>query len=67
MSFRREVSSSSTRPKEAMQWVLEIEQAKPMAELAVSKSITGISTYVFETLGYKLARGVSKILNGDFN
>jgi len=49
-----------------MKWIMEIEKAGDMKELADSASIIGCTDVDFERLDSKIARGLTKILNGDF-
>ena len=45
---------------------MEIEKAKTKEELSTSMSTTGVTSHDFETLDSKIARALTKILNGDF-
>ena len=63
LQFYREVASKSGHnPRETMAWIKEIEE-KGFEELSSSMSSTGIS---FESLDFKIATGLWKILKGDF-
>ena len=51
-----------------MAWINEIESAKSIADLKTSKTITGAKLQTnFEVLDSKIASGLQKIINGDFN
>ena len=63
LQFYREVASKSGHnPRETMAWIKEVEK-KGFEELSSSMSSTGIS---FESLDFKIATGLWKILKGDF-
>ena len=67
MSFRSEVSSCASRPLEAMVWISEIESAMSVADLKKLQPITEPGCrQTSKFLILKLARGLKKIINGDF-
>ena len=66
LAVRRETSSKSARPTDAMQWFCEIDTAESLTDLASSMSITDTGTAPFQTLDMKIASALIKILHGDF-
>ena len=67
-SFRSEVSSCACRTIETMSWINGIKSVKCVADLKTSYSIIGVKLQTnFEVLDSKVASGLKKIINGDFN
>ena len=66
MHFRSDFARGSGKPSDAMQWIIEMEEAKRIGDLKISESITGQSSVDFEHLDAKIARRPKKIINGDF-
>ena len=65
MSFRREVASKSAKPTEALKWISEVDQASDISDLSSSGSIFGLTFWDFETLDFKIATALGKIIHGD--
>ena len=67
MNFRSEVLSCASRPIEAMICINELESAKFIVDLKTSYTITDDKLQTnFEVLDSEIARGLKKIINGDF-
>ena len=54
--FRKDVANASTRPKDAVPWIIKVEKAGSMEELEDSEG--------FDTLDFKLSTAFGKILQG---
>ena len=67
MSSRRIVTSASTEPHAALKWAIEVEEATSLEQLASSLYRDEHGTVVdFETLDFKIASGLMKVMQGDF-
>ena len=66
MSFRRETSSSSTKPSLALAWASEIDVATDVDQLRTSVYNQDGVSIDFETLDTKVAAGLMKVMQGDF-
>ena len=50
-----------------MKGFFDIENAKSLNALSVSAAIRDVTVTCFEILDFKIARELTKIINGDFN
>ena len=66
MNFRSDVGHGSSKSSGAMAWVHEVDSAKSIADHKISKPIPGQSSGDFEYFDAKVARGLKKVINGDF-
>ena len=61
--FKTEVCTCSQFPKEAMQWIKEVELVDSMDDLRSSSSTRGISMPNFEVLDARIASALNKIIH----
>ena len=61
--FKTEVCTCSQFPKEAMQWIKEVELVDSVDELRSSSSTRGISMSNFEVLDARIASALNKIIH----
>ena len=66
VSFRREVISGSTHPRSISEWFAEIDLAAGMEDLDHSGYTLDEHQIDFETLDSKVAKGIMKIIPGEF-
>ena len=66
MSFRRIISSSSTKPSVALAWASEIDEATNVDRLRTSVYSKDGQLIDFETLDTKVAAGLLEVMHGDF-
>ena len=66
MSTRRLITSASTKPNAALKWAMAIEEATHINQLSSSIWQDEKGTVDFETLDFKIAAGLMKIMQGDF-
>ena len=65
-AFRREVSRRSTHPRQATEWLAEINQANPMQDLQNVGAAFGDYQMSLETLKSKIVKGFVKMTNLEF-
>ena len=65
-SFRREVVAGSTRPRQATDKLVEIDQAKSMQGLDDVGSVFDCTRMSVDTLDSPIANGLVKVMNPEF-
>ena len=65
-SFRREVLTCSTHPRQATEWLAETDQANAMQDLDDVRSVFGSNWMSFQTLDSQIARGLNNIMDLEF-
>ena len=64
--LQSDVFHSSQYPRAAIQWIVQVEDAKSIDYLITSRSMTGKPILVFENLDVKIASGLRKIQTRNF-